>query len=225
MTSPSADVHAGVRKRDLYQHAGGIDRLASHRGISDYGSPLCAGTTPNRWAEVDADIFPMRSKLFVPGSRPELFAKALAGPADAISIDLEDAVEESRKGEARAATASFLGACAPAADGKVIIIRINGLTTPHFDADLEAVVGPHVDLVNLPMVEAAEDVRAAAAAMARVESRRGLAISPLAWLSWSFFYFCATFGLRSSQASRFHWRCWVPLPRCTFSTSASTTFP
>ena len=39
----------------------------------------------------------MRSKLFVPASRPELFLKALAGEADAISFDLEDAVEESRK--------------------------------------------------------------------------------------------------------------------------------
>jgi citrate lyase subunit beta / citryl-CoA lyase len=117
----------------------------------------------------------MRSKLFVPGSRPELFAKALSGPADAISIDLQDAVEESRKGEARAATANFLSARAPAADGKVIIIRINGLSTPHFDADLEAVLGPQVDLVNLPMVETADDVRAAAAAMARLESRRGFA--------------------------------------------------
>ena len=38
----------------------------------------------------------MRSKLFVPGSRPELFAKALAGEADAISLDLE----EGRKAEA-----------------------------------------------------------------------------------------------------------------------------
>ena len=45
----------------------------------------------------------MRSKLFVPGSRPELFAKALASAADAISFDLEDAVTEERKGAARAA--------------------------------------------------------------------------------------------------------------------------
>jgi len=116
----------------------------------------------------------MRSKLFVPGSRPELFAKALAGPADAISIDLEDAVEESRKAQAREATASFLAARTPAADGKVIIIRINGLTTPHFAADLEAVVGANVDFVNLPMVEAADDVRAASAAIARLETARRL---------------------------------------------------
>ena len=47
----------------------------------------------------------MRSKLFVPGSRPKLFPKAFAGEADGVSIDLEDAVEESRKAEARNAVA------------------------------------------------------------------------------------------------------------------------
>src|SRR5258708_34583438 len=50
----------------------------------------------------------MRSKLFVPGSRPELFHKALASGADAISIDLEDAVEDSRKAEALAAVSPSL---------------------------------------------------------------------------------------------------------------------
>ncbi|MEI7568784.1 MAG: aldolase/citrate lyase family protein, partial [Alcaligenaceae bacterium] len=45
----------------------------------------------------------MRSKLFVPASRPELFAKALASAADAISFDLEDAVEERSKPAARVA--------------------------------------------------------------------------------------------------------------------------
>jgi citrate lyase subunit beta/citryl-CoA lyase len=43
----------------------------------------------------------MRSKLFVPASRPEFFAKALASDADALSFDLEDAVQEARTGEAR----------------------------------------------------------------------------------------------------------------------------
>ena len=45
----------------------------------------------------------MRSKLFVPGSRPELFSKAMDSEADAISIDLEDAVAPAAKDEARAA--------------------------------------------------------------------------------------------------------------------------
>ena len=44
----------------------------------------------------------MRSKLFVPASRPELFDKALASMADALSFDLEDAVALTRKQEARA---------------------------------------------------------------------------------------------------------------------------
>src|SRR3989442_522005 len=104
----------------------------------------------------------MRCKLFVPGSRPELFAKALAGDADAISIDLEDAVDEKRKGEARAATREFLRSL-PAGHGKTIIVRGNGIATPHFEADVEAVRGPALDLITLPMVESAEDVRRAAA--------------------------------------------------------------
>ena len=41
---------------------------------------------------------PMRSKLFVPGSRPELFAKAAASAADALSFDLEDAVANGSQG-------------------------------------------------------------------------------------------------------------------------------
>jgi citrate lyase subunit beta/citryl-CoA lyase len=52
--------------------------------------------------------FGLRSKLFVPGFRPELFAKAMAGEADALSFDLEDAVDESRKDEARRELAAFL---------------------------------------------------------------------------------------------------------------------
>ncbi len=115
----------------------------------------------------------MRSKLFVPASRPELFAKALAGEADALSFDLEDAVDESRKGEARAHLARFLRAL-PANAGKTIIVRVNGLGTPHFEADLEAVVGPGLDMVNLPKPESVDDVRACAAALTKVERKARL---------------------------------------------------
>jgi len=96
----------------------------------------------------------MRSKLFVPGSRPELFAKAMAGPADGLSFDLEDAVDESRKAEARRELGKYLGSL-PASTGKTIIVRVNALTTAHFEADLEAVACPALDLVNLPKVETA----------------------------------------------------------------------
>jgi citrate lyase subunit beta/citryl-CoA lyase len=116
----------------------------------------------------------MRSKLFVPASRPELFPKALAGDADALSFDLEDAVQESRKADARETLRSFLRQAATRATGKIFIVRVNGLTTPHFEADVTAVAWPGVDMINLPKPESAGDVRAAAAALDRVEAGRGI---------------------------------------------------
>jgi citrate lyase subunit beta / citryl-CoA lyase len=118
-------------------------------------------------------IILMRSKLFVPGSRPKLFPKALAGEADGVSIDLEDAVEESHKAEARNSVGAFLRN-GPIDSGKIIIVRINGLATPHFGPDLEAVVWPAVDLVNLPDAESAEQIRSTAQAIARLEAGRGI---------------------------------------------------
>jgi len=116
----------------------------------------------------------MRSKLFVPASRPELFEKAMAGAADALSFDLEDAVQEARKGEARRTLEAFLRRASERPPGKILIVRVNGLTTPHFEADLHAVAWAGVDMINLPKPESAEDVRAAAAALARVEAERGI---------------------------------------------------
>lgn len=110
----------------------------------------------------------MRSKLFVPGSRPELFAKALASEADGLSFDLEDAVDESRKDEARETLGKFLRSLAPG-HGKTIIVRVNGLATPHFDKDLEAVMCEGLDIVNLPKPDSAEDVRACARALERLD--------------------------------------------------------
>ena len=115
----------------------------------------------------------MRSKLFVPASRPELFAKALSGPADALSFDLEDAVDESRKESARRELAKFLQSL-PANTGKTIIVRVNGVGTRHFEADLEAIVGPGLDIVNLPKPESADEVRECAHALSRIERLRGL---------------------------------------------------
>jgi citrate lyase subunit beta/citryl-CoA lyase len=115
----------------------------------------------------------MRSKLFVPASRPDLFAKALASDADALSFDLEDAVQEARKGEARRTLEAFLRQASEPPPGKILIVRVNGLMTPHFEADLAAVAWQVVDMINLPKLESAEGVRAAAAALARVEAERG----------------------------------------------------
>ena len=116
----------------------------------------------------------MRSKLFVPGVRPELFAKALAGDADALSFDLEDSVPERRKDEARGNVAGFVQS-QPVRDAtKVIVVRVNALGTPHFEADLLAVAGPGVAMINVPKVESAEDLRAAIAVLERIEADNGI---------------------------------------------------
>ncbi|MDP4026826.1 CoA ester lyase [Methylobacterium sp. NEAU 140] len=104
----------------------------------------------------------MRSKLFVPGSRPELFAKAAAGAADALSFDLEDSVPAARKAEARNNLAAYLRE-APGDLGKVVVVRVNAVGTEHFAADLAAVALPRTDMINLPMVEDPAAVTEAAA--------------------------------------------------------------
>lgn len=116
----------------------------------------------------------MRSKLFVPGSRPELFDKAMAGEADAISIDLEDAVVEQRKSEARGIVADWFRARGAVASTKCVIVRVNAMDTPHFEADVAAVVQPGLHVLNLPKPESADAVRAASAAVQLAERANGV---------------------------------------------------
>ena len=115
----------------------------------------------------------MRSKLFVPGSRPELFAKAASSAADALSFDLEDAVALERKDEARAAVGAFLSTAA--LPGKVVVVRVNAVGTKFFAEDMAAIVASRVDVVNLPMVEDAAALQEAARLIERFEAKAGRA--------------------------------------------------
>ena len=117
----------------------------------------------------------MRSKLFVPGARPELFIKALQGPADAISIDLEDAVAEDRKDEARAHVAEFLRSPQALASNKVIIVRVNAIGSAHFEADVLAVAQGALTLLNLPKAESEADIAACVAMLERAEAANKVA--------------------------------------------------
>ncbi len=116
----------------------------------------------------------MRSKLFVPGTRSELFAKAQNSQADAISLDLEDSVVESRKDEARDKVVEFLCSSEVAASDKTIIVRVNNRGTAHFESDILAVTKPAVDMVNLPKVESAKDVCAAVEILEKAEKANGV---------------------------------------------------
>ncbi len=98
----------------------------------------------------------------------------MAGPADALSFDLEDAVEESRKPAARVLLSDFLRDTAATQQHKRIVVRINAVDTAHCMADLEAVVQPGLHIVNLPKAESREDVIAVVARLEALEQARNV---------------------------------------------------
>ena len=116
---------------------------------------------------------PNRCQLFGPGSRPEIFAKMAASPADVINLDLEDSVAPSDKGTAREAVAE---ATREVDWGrKTLSVRINGLDTPWWHRDVIAVVeaGGKVDRVMIPKVGCAGDVYAVDALLTAAEAEAG----------------------------------------------------
>jgi citrate lyase subunit beta/citryl-CoA lyase len=116
----------------------------------------------------------MRSKLFVPASRPELFEKAMASAADAISFDLEDAVSPERKPQAREALRELLNSGKTSQSAKVLIVRVNPVNSAFFLDDILATVQPGLQLINLPKPESVEDVHIAVEALERAEQRNGV---------------------------------------------------
>jgi len=93
-----------------------------------------------------------RSYLFVPGDRPERFAKARVAGADMVIVDLEDAVAPESKPRARAALAAALDEAVP------LIVRVNAAGTPWFDEDIELCRHPGVAAVMLPKAEGIEAI-------------------------------------------------------------------
>lgn len=123
----------------------------------------------------------MRSKLFVPGSRPELFTKALSGAADALSFDLEDSVVADRKAHARQALQALIDTPALVGSDKTIIVRVNPLDSRWFEEDVAALARPGVDLINLPKPESVDDVLTAVHAVETAERRHGV-VQPIGLL-------------------------------------------
>ena len=119
----------------------------------------------------------MRSKLFVPGSRPALFAKALAGDADLLSFDLEDAVAGDDKASARAEVAAFLRSAPHRAVGKQVVVRVNAWNTSAWEDDLRAILPLDIDLLNLPKIESADQLRQAVSEIDAIEARLGVRIA------------------------------------------------
>lgn len=95
---------------------------------------------------------PHRSYLFVPGNRQERFEKALSCGADAVIIDLEDAVPPDQKDAARSQVAGWLAISNP------VVLRINAPDTRWFAQDVALLSCPGVEAVMLPKTERAQDL-------------------------------------------------------------------
>jgi len=96
---------------------------------------------------VEQTVERARSLLFVPGTRPDRFAKAVESGADLVVVDLEDAVPEADKDSARAAVATWLAA-------NVAAVRVNALRSAHHAADLAALAGARgLGAVMVPMAD------------------------------------------------------------------------
>jgi citrate lyase beta subunit len=110
------------------------------------------------------DPNPYRSVLYMPGSNPRALEKAKTLPADALILDLEDAVAPDEKPRARDLVAEAVRGGGYGA--RRLIVRINALSTEWGEADLAAAAqaGPHAILV--PKVDGPEDVRAVAERLA-----------------------------------------------------------
>lgn len=96
----------------------------------------------------------LRSLLFVPGDRPERFAKAAASGADAIILDLEDSVSPANKEAARTAVADYLAGTREV----VTLVRVNPLDGHMTAADIAAVAAARPDAIMLPKAEGAPSI-------------------------------------------------------------------
>jgi len=105
----------------------------------------------------------VRCLLFVPADRPDRMEKALGSGADALILDLEDAVALSAKPAARAATADFLRRTQRTT---TLFVRINPLGSGLEAADLQAVLPAKPNGIVLPKSEGADSVAALAAMLA-----------------------------------------------------------
>src|SRR5882672_10278106 len=101
-------------------------------------------------------IRPRRSVLYMPGSNARAIDKARTLPADGIIIDLEDAVAPDAKAKARAQVVA--AAQAGGFGAREVFIRVNGLDTPWFSDDLDAVVAARPDAVLVPKVSTVQQI-------------------------------------------------------------------
>jgi citrate lyase subunit beta / citryl-CoA lyase len=115
------------------------------------------------------DQIALRSLLFVPATNPRRMEKAVASAADAVIIDLEDAVAVAEKPAAREAAAQFLQSLPP----RPVFVRVNALSTSFCFDDVLAVAPANLHGIILPKVESALHVGILDWLLAQIETKSG----------------------------------------------------
>jgi citrate lyase subunit beta/citryl-CoA lyase len=129
---------------------------------------------PNRMAVNDPipeAAAALRSILFVPGTRPELFAKAKASGADALVLDLEDSVPPAVKDKARTHVAAILAEWSD----RLTFIRINHPSRGSLDEDLSVLASHPRQAIMVPKVDAPDELAELDRRLTAFERGAGLA--------------------------------------------------
>src|SRR5262245_31037308 len=115
----------------------------------------------------------MRSLLFIPGDDERKLAKGAGAGADALILDLEDAVSRARKAVARTITAQYIASARSPERRPALYVRINALDTADWEADLAGVMEAKPDGIVLPKARSGEDVHKLSIALDHAEERIG----------------------------------------------------
>jgi citrate lyase subunit beta/citryl-CoA lyase len=117
----------------------------------------------------------MRSLLFIPGDDARKLGKGIASGADALILDLEDAVAAPRKQVARELASQFIAEAKAVAERPLIYVRINALDTAEWERDLAGIAASAPDGILLPKAHSGEDVHRLSIALAHAEEHAAVA--------------------------------------------------
>lgn len=117
----------------------------------------------------------MRSLLFIPADDEKKLGKGVGSGADALILDLEDAVAAPRKAHARSIAAEYIATTRALPKRPLLYVRVNALDTPHWEADLAGVMGSKPDGILLPKARSGADVHTLSIALHHAEERSGVA--------------------------------------------------
>src|SRR5215467_4963962 len=195
----------------------------------------------------------MRSLMFIPGDDENKLAKGVGCGADALILDLEDAVSAARKAAARQISARYIAATRALERRPLIYVRVNALDTPYWEDDLAGVMGSRPDGVLLPKARSGGDVHTLSIALNHAEERAGIdrgatriiaiatevpvsllqmhtyvgSSSRLAGLSWGAEDLSAVFGAKANREADGAWTSPYQLARnlCLITASAADVQP